>query len=182
MARGKVVGAKASTPAVSELDALRAEIEGLKSQLAGRTSTSGRTYAPTATPRSVADELLALPSLTKEQEKEAVRRYQIALAAEGLRDIAQLMVKRVPGSKVDATHPYGQPELVWNKARTSQMNAMKDGVDRGTFIKLRNLVDQMGGDFDYNSPRVPTDDQINKVVLPALDEAVKLGIFEIESA
>ncbi len=57
---------------------------------------------------------------------------------------------------------------------------MKDGVDRGNYIKLRGLVEQMQGDeFSYQTPKGLSDDQIDGILRPVLDVAVKLGIVEL---
>ncbi len=185
--KGSVKGtAKPATSAAkSELEELRAMVAAQSAQIAdlvaNRAASSGnRVFAASTTPREVADELLALPTLSKEQEKEAIAWYRLRQSATGLREIAQLFVKRIPGSPVDARHPFGQPVLVWNKNHTTQLNSMKDGVDRGSYIKLRNMVEQLQGDFfSYQAPIALSDDQINKVILPVLDEAVKLGVFEL---
>src|SRR5260370_34833880 len=96
--KGSVKGAAkpAAASSVSELEQMKAIVAAQQAQidalLQKQASSGTRTYAATTTPREVADEFLALPTLTKEQEKQAIAQYRLRLSPTGLREIAQLMV------------------------------------------------------------------------------------------
>lgn len=188
---------EAATPAAkSELEQMRellqqaaATITDLKAQVAARpTHTTGnRVYPEPGFPREAVDELLAVGELSKEEQAQAISEYKLRKSAKDLCDIRNLFVKRIPGSPTSETEPFGKAVLVWNKAHTTQMNAMKDFLrkengqeDRDPYIKLGNLIDQMQGDIKtYKKPRQLTEEQINGVLRPILDVALKNDIISL---
>jgi hypothetical protein len=155
------VGASAPAATISREQELEQEIARLRGQLEAKsTSNAGRVYAPAQTPREVADEIAGNPEM--------------------LRDIMDLCVKRIPGSPVTASEPYGQPVLITLKSGV-RANAMKDNVDRGDYIKLRNLLHQIVGDFvQRRQPKALTDEQIDKVLRPTLDSLNAAGLVSWE--
>lgn len=156
--------------------------QALMAQLQARpqATSSGRTYAEAGFPREAVDELLSVGELTKEEQAQAVAEFKIRKSGRQLADIRNLFVKRIPGSPTSDTEPYGKPVLVWNKAHTTQMNGMKDGIDRENYIKLGGLLDTLQGDIkSYRSPKALTEDQINRVLRPILDVALEAKIVEL---
>jgi hypothetical protein len=153
------IGSKAQEAEKSELELLREENARLKAQ--AESKSVGRVYAPAETPIEVAREVATHPEM--------------------MRDLGHLMVKRIPNSPKTKTHPYGAAVTVNSKAGYP-INAMKDGLDRGDFIKLRNLAQTVTGQFwSYEDPTPLSEDQINKVLRPVLDNLKKAGLFDYEA-
>lgn len=160
--KGKAATAtkQSATPTIEErLATLEAEknakdaiIATLQEQLAAKATTTagGRVYAPAATPREVAVAFLA------------------EYGGDGLRDLHHLMVQRIPNT-VTADKPYGKGVLHKNQSGQEQYR-MKDGADRGVYINLGKLAKQVYGDpMQYRKPQPLSDEQIDKVLRPALD-------------
>lgn len=161
-----------SAPASREAE-LEAENARLRAELAGKT-TSNRaqpTYPEPKTPREVADVVLAQPNQNV---------YVPLPGAEFLANLRDRMVLRIPGTAT-ADKPLGEGVLEVNQGGNKQYKVKKD-LDRGSYITLGKLSKQLSGAVqEHRKPQPLSDEQINRVLRPILDELAEAGIFKFAS-
>src|SRR6266704_336710 len=162
----EIGGKTAAAETLTREQQLEAENAALRAQIAAKPARGAAAeYPEPTTPRAVAETVAAQPDM--------------------LRDLHHMMVQRIPGT-VTQEKPFGDGVLI--KARDGRTDLYKMRSEFGStaeeqsearnhYIKLGRLAKQVYGyPLQYRKGQPLNDDQIDKILRPALDYLQDAGL------